>query len=97
MTGSQGTILVENDRLIKADLQKPLDLPPQDAGNTNASASSPVISDVRGHRAVLEDFLSAIRTNGTPLCDGREGRRSVELVEAIYKASRTGQAVVLKH
>jgi hypothetical protein len=30
-----------------------------------------------------------------PSCDGREGRRSVELVEAIYAAARTGQPVAL--
>jgi hypothetical protein len=28
----------------------------------------------------------------TPICDGREGRRSIALVEAIYRAARNGGA-----
>lgn len=30
----------------------------------------------------------AIEQDGTPLCDGREARRSLALIEAIYRASR---------
>ena len=39
------------------------------------------------------DFLRAIERNTTPVCDGREGRRSIALVEAIYRAARNGGAV----
>jgi len=59
----------------------------------NRSADSPVVNDVRGHQAVLEDFLHSIATNTNPRCDGREGRRSVALVEAIYAACRSGKQV----
>jgi UDP-N-acetyl-2-amino-2-deoxyglucuronate dehydrogenase len=52
------------------------------------------VSDFRGHQSVLEDFLKAIETNTVPRCDGREGRRSVALVEDIYEACRTGKKVV---
>ena len=58
------------------------------APDGNASASSPVVSDFRGHQAVLEDFLQAIKNDRPPLCDETEGRRSVALIEAIYRASR---------
>jgi predicted dehydrogenase len=54
-----------------------------------------VVSDVRGHRRVLENFVAAVRTGMMPLCDGREGRKSVALVEAMYRSARTGAAVVL--
>ncbi len=96
LTGSEGTVLVEHDRVVSVQLRAPPpDAPPAEAGGTNASATSPVVADVRGHRRVLEDFLSAIRTGARPLCDGREGRRSVELVEALYRSARTGAAVSL--
>jgi predicted dehydrogenase len=42
---------------------------------------------------VLQDFIDAIQTGREPTCSGREGRRSVALVEAIYKAQRTGHWV----
>jgi predicted dehydrogenase len=96
LTGSEGTVVVEHDRIVNADLRIPMqDFSQQRDLNSNPSASSPVVSDVRGHRMVLEDFLRAIETDGKPRCDGVEGRRSVELVQAIYESSRIGEAVSL--
>jgi UDP-N-acetyl-2-amino-2-deoxyglucuronate dehydrogenase len=97
ISGTDGTVVVESDRIVSVDLRNPPpEPPPQDAGNTNAASSSPVVSDVRGHRRVIEDFLGALRDGGAPLCDGRDGRRSVELVEAIYASARTGGPVTLR-
>jgi len=91
----QHTVILEHDRVIAANLRNP---PPGiktiSAPDSNASASSPVVSDIRGHQAVLEDFLKAIKENGTPLCDGREGRRSVALIEAIYHAAKESATTV---
>jgi predicted dehydrogenase len=94
LTGSEGTLIIEQDRLLAADLRNAReDLLTGGKADENPSASSPVVSDVRGHQSVLEDFLRAIQTNATPRCDGREGRRSLALVEAIYAACRTGERV----
>lgn len=88
ITGTGGTIVLEQDRIIAADLRgKHESLVSADAGDQNPSASSPVVSDVRGHKHAIEDFISAIETNGAPLCDGVEGRRSLALVEAIYESA----------
>jgi len=96
LTGSEGTIILEHDRIVAADLRTPLTEPVDLAeASGNLSASSPVVADVSGHRKLLEDFLRAIETNGQPLCDGSEGRRSIALVQAIYESSRTGEAVKL--
>jgi UDP-N-acetyl-2-amino-2-deoxyglucuronate dehydrogenase len=94
ITGSEGTIIFEHDRIIGADLKTPLPWGLQtNAQDTNRSSSSPIVSDVSGHKRILEDFLNAIATDKTPRCDGREGRRSVNLVQAIYESARRGQAV----
>lgn len=50
-----------------------------------------LVADASGHQRVFEDFFAAIRTNGTPACDAREGRRSVALIEAIYRSARSGK------
>ena len=90
-TGTEGTLVLEHDRLIVADLKQPADdLVAGDVVDQNLSASSPVVSDARGHQRILEDFIHAIQTGREPTCSGREGRRSVVLVEAIYQAQRTG-------
>jgi UDP-N-acetyl-2-amino-2-deoxyglucuronate dehydrogenase len=96
LTGSEGTIILEQDRIINVDLKIPVtDLVVSAPENRNLSSSSPVVSDVSGHKKILEDFLWAIANDSAPRCDGREGLRSVALVEAIYRSARTGNPVDL--
>ncbi len=92
ITGSHGTVILEQDRIIAANLRDaPAGLLAGSAADENQSASSAVVSDIRGHQAVFEDFLRAIEQNGTPACDGYEGRRSVALIEAIYRAAHSSR------
>jgi len=51
-----------------------------------------VVGDATPHRRVLEDFIEAIRTGRKPAADGREGRRSVAVIEAIYRSAKSGQS-----
>jgi len=89
ITTTEGTVILEHDRIVAADFRNP---PPEVAtdisGDANQSASSAAVTDITAHKAVIENFLSAI-ANNTPLaCDGAEGRRSLALVEAIYRAAK---------
>jgi UDP-N-acetyl-2-amino-2-deoxyglucuronate dehydrogenase len=96
LTGSEGTIIVQDDHIISADLREPLPhLQESELRSFSIRSTSPVVSDVSGHRRILEDFVRAIETDGTPLCDGHEALRSLNLVRAIYESSRTGQTVTL--
>jgi len=96
VSGSEGTIVLEHDRIVRADLRQPDPalVTPSD-GDQNQSASSPIVSDVSGHRRLIEDFLQAIENGSRPICDGAEGRRSVALIEAIYESSDKGLPVSL--
>lgn len=95
ISGTEGTVVLEHDQIVAVDLRKgsgeAAGVVPRDE---NQSASSAVVSDFRGHQSVIEDFLSAIRKNTAPACDGREGRRSLALVEAIYRAARSPERAV---
>jgi predicted dehydrogenase len=94
ITGTEGTVVVEHDRVVGVHLRaEPPEPAPNSDANTNASASSAVVSDVRAHRRVIENFVDAVRTGAPLLCDGRDGRRSVALVEAVYESARTGAPV----
>jgi UDP-N-acetyl-2-amino-2-deoxyglucuronate dehydrogenase len=96
LTGSRGTIILEHDRIVAADLLSgQVDLQQPTGQGSNPAATSPVVSDVTGHKELLKDFIGAIETNSRPNCDGVEGRRGVELVQAIYESARTGNAVTL--
>ena len=88
ITGSEGTVRLEHDRIVTGDLRNPVaEQREETPTDQNASASSPVVSDVRGHQRIIEDFVQSIRTGRNPVCDGEEGRRSLALVEAIYRAA----------
>jgi UDP-N-acetyl-2-amino-2-deoxyglucuronate dehydrogenase len=90
LTGTEGTVTIRQDRLVATDLRtKHPGLAISEVVD-NASASSPIVSDVSGHKAVIEDFLAAIRNNTEPRCNGFEGRRSVALVDALYRSAHTG-------
>jgi UDP-N-acetyl-2-amino-2-deoxyglucuronate dehydrogenase len=94
ITGTEGTVILEHDRILAADLRSvPEDIAASIAADENQSASSAVVSDFRGHQALLEDFIRAIEQDIDPVCNGRQGRRSIALVEAIYRAARNGAAV----
>jgi UDP-N-acetyl-2-amino-2-deoxyglucuronate dehydrogenase len=96
LTTTEGTIAVEHDRVVAADLRTPIGglLPVVDP-DSNLSGSSPVVSDVRGHQRLIADFVQAIAERRDPLCSGVEGRRSVAVVEAIYQGEANGCAVAL--
>lgn len=96
MTWSEGTVVIENDRICSANLLTPIEgLCGKQSTPEDERATSPVVSDTRGHRAIIEDFIQAIVSDRAPLCDGREARRSVQLVNAIYETTRSGLAVSL--
>jgi predicted dehydrogenase len=89
ITGTKGTVILEHDRIVAVDLATSgAERNLSSGGDENRSASSAVVSDSRGHQAILEDFIHAVKSNSTPACDGVEGRRSIALIEAIYRAAR---------
>jgi predicted dehydrogenase len=96
LTGTEGTVIIDHDKLLAADLRNPPSDLQSVGDDQNPSSNSPAVSDVRGHRAVLEDFIEAIQTGRDPRCSGREGIRSLALVEAIYEACLAGKRVEVK-
>jgi len=52
-------------------------------------------ADPSYHTVQIADFLDAIERGRQPLVDGVEGRKSLELMLAIYESSRTAQEVEL--
>jgi len=99
--GSEGSVIIEQDSIQLWDFKTPH---PEDeqilaqygAGNAvSGGAADPKAISFLGHQRQFEDFLQAIQTGQQPLIDGREGRKSVELILAIYKSCREGVRVSL--
>jgi len=99
--GNKGSARVEQDdvTLWAFDTEAPgddviLEALSKGSGFT-AGASDPRGINHAGHRDQLADFLKAIDTGTAARVDGREGRKSVEIIRAIYQSAKTGQAVHL--
>jgi len=58
-------------------------------------ASDPAAIGHHGHAMQFADVVQAIREGRKPLIDGAEGRRSVEVIMAVYQSAETGQIVKL--
>jgi UDP-N-acetyl-2-amino-2-deoxyglucuronate dehydrogenase len=96
LTGSEGTAILDGDRLIALDLRSGTREIVDEPEARVENVASPVVSDPTPHRRVFEDFIRAAESGGTPSCDGSAGRRSLETIEAIYQSARSGTPVSVK-
>lgn len=99
--GSEGSAAIEEEDIVKWDFAKK---GRRDAAilkqmsehrSTGGGASDPSAIGHQAHAKQFKDVLDAIANDSTPAVDGYEGRRSVEIILAIYKAAETGRTVEL--
>jgi UDP-N-acetyl-2-amino-2-deoxyglucuronate dehydrogenase len=99
--GDRGSARVEQDDITLWEFQEKV---PSDnevyaamaaQSGFKAGANDPRGITHIGHRDQLVDFLDAIDAGRDPVVDGREGRKSVEIIRAIYRSAGSGQAVGL--
>ncbi|TZF81443.1 Gfo/Idh/MocA family oxidoreductase [Pedobacter sp. BS3] len=98
--GTEGTAIVENDNIIQWQFEYPAndDEEIRAASLSNASeggVSNPLSISYMGHLEQIEDMIQAIRTGRKPLVDEFDGRKSVEIILAIYKSAQIGQPIRL--
>ena len=96
--GSAGSAVIEDGELrfwrfqaeTKADEKIRARL--QQTSALGSGAADPLADlTCEGHRRQIDDFVRAIREDRQPRVNGPEGRRAVELIEAIYKSASTGK------
>ena len=63
-------------------------------GNGRAEKRDPSI--ITGHRAVVEDMISAVLDGHDPRITPMEAMKSVRIVEAIYESAKTGKEISVK-
>lgn len=99
--GSDGSAVMEEEDLIKWDFAKKRK---RDEGihqkmaqrvSGGGGAADPSAIGHHGHARQFQDVLGAINKGRAPLVDGPEGRRSVEIILAVYKSAETGRAITL--
>jgi predicted dehydrogenase len=97
--GDQGRVVIEQDDVLLWEFAQEsvedIEIKRRFAQKTGTSggAGNPAAISHVGHTRQLADFVEAIRTGRTPLVDGREGRKAVEVVLAVYQSASTGKTV----
>jgi predicted dehydrogenase len=87
--GTAGSIRLVDDQIERWDVDAPR--PAARARlDEDAPATAPARSIADPHRAQIEDFVRAVRSGRRPRVDGREGLRSLALVEAVYRSADDG-------
>ncbi len=99
--GERGSAILEDDVIKTWQFvdEQPGDeelLHPAKPSGIRGGASDPKSISAEGHRRQYADFVGAVRDGGTALVSGREARRPVELILAIYRSSREDAIVRLK-
>ncbi|MBX9677797.1 MAG: Gfo/Idh/MocA family oxidoreductase [Gemmataceae bacterium] len=100
--GDKGSVVIEQDDLLRWEFDSAASDDDsirarfaQKVGASGGSSNPASISHV-GHARQLADFVRAIESGTAPVVDGREGRRAVEVILAIYESQRTGRIVELR-
>ena len=99
--GSEGSAAMEEEDIVKWDFAKrgrrdaAIAKKMQSSISTGGGASDPTAIGHHGHARLFRDVCQAIDEKRAPAVDGHQGRRSVEIILAIYKAAETGKIVKL--
>ena len=101
-SGDKGSAVIEEEDIVKWDFAETA---PEDAAireamasrqtATGGGAADPAAIGHMAHAKLFQDVLEAIEEGRKPLVDGYEGRRSVEVIRAVYESAKTGKTVKL--
>lgn len=98
--GEHGSVSLEDDHIARWDFAKAE--PGDDAIRTakldntlGSGAGAPNAISFAGHQRQIQDLVDAIRDHRPLAIDGREGRKAVALVNALYDSAKSGLPVKL--
>lgn len=95
--GLDGTVVIEGDKLavwsLKGEESQEERREPVATEGMAAWARPEAVPPIN-HARLLRDFALSILEDREPYVSGEEGRKSLEVVMAIYKSSKTGEPVI---
>ena len=101
--GDRGTVVLDNRNITQWEFARGSSqdarirkkhAPPAEGGKMWGVSDPRVISHAN-HKKQLVDLIESVETGRPVYCDGREGRKSVEIILAIYKSARASRPVKL--
>lgn len=93
--GTKGSVILEGGQIIAWNLEEqgPKDSIPKK--ETHSGSSDPLAIDYLLHKAQIADFIESIQNDRPPLVGGKEGKRSLVLIQGIYDSAKQGREVKL--
>ena len=97
--GDKGSAVIEEEDIIKWDFSESKE---EDAAiresmtnrlSGGGGAADPAAIGHQAHAKQFANVLNAIETGTKPLIDGYEGRKSVEVICAVYESAKKGSVV----
>jgi predicted dehydrogenase len=101
VSGSHGTAVLEEEDIIQwtfaEETKEDDDIRKRMAGKTESGggAADPSAISHHGHTMLFEELVNAINENRPTTINGHEGRRSVEVIRAVYESAKTGKTITL--
>ena len=91
--GTKGSIILEENTIKSWDIDgETMD----SEALQSRSFNDPSAISHYGHKLEFEDLIDAIKNNRKPLIDTTEGKKSVELIRAIYESSQNDKKIIIK-
>jgi UDP-N-acetyl-2-amino-2-deoxyglucuronate dehydrogenase len=94
--GSSGSVVIGGFAVNKMAHWQFTDERPEDADVLGQFSVNPPNVYGYGHQAYYEHVVQCLNTDSAALVDGLEGRRSLELITALYESIETGKEVPLR-
>lgn len=101
LSGERGSIIIEEEDILcwqftdERDEDKKIRETFMSKRSGAGGASDPKAISYTGHKRQFEDFIASIEQGREPLVNGIEGRKSVEIILAIYKSNKEGRYINL--
>ncbi|HCU38188.1 MAG TPA: hypothetical protein DGT21_23000 [Armatimonadetes bacterium] len=94
VSGDHGTIVLDGDNITVWDVPSDEAVETSDGGDVGAGRDAAAGLGEKGHVTHVADLVDAIWNDREPEIPGREARRAVEVIKAIYLSSRRGGETV---
>jgi predicted dehydrogenase len=91
--GTQGSVILEAGKIVAWNLvgkdAKQVILKKEN----NSGSADPMAIDYQLHKAQISDWIEAIKEDKKPSVDGLEGKKSLVLIQGIYKSAKQGREI----
>ena len=92
ISGERGSVILDGDAISRWAIEGEEEEGGGGGQITDGSSNPAAISN-EGHRLQIEDMMRAVIDGRAPMIDGREGRKSLELVVALYGSAVSERVV----